>query len=660
MAENESRVILTATDRTQQAFASVRASLAGLGQNLGAFQASLAGLGVGVGVGALVGAFKQTTSEMARLDDAAEQTGASVESLSSLLNTLKPSGVGLEQITDVAGKLTKSMAGAGEGGKRAAEAFQALGVSTKDTAGNLRPVDEVLKELADSLSQYADGSNKVALAQALLGKAGAQYLPLLKDLAETQRVAGTVSAEQAAAAEKLEKSLGKLAVAVNALKVDAFSGLIEKLAAFGDKLVEVASKAGSFQQAMVALLGRGTVDDRIQQEIDQIKRLAAIRQEYVAGTRTTVQKLRDIAANEDSVELIDKKLRAATSSLNALRAVVRVSQREDSALKAQEDRGFKPTAGEAPRISAAGVAGARTSVSEAERLLETLNKQLDTTKKLSKEQEVLGAIGRGEVSGLNAALEQQILLRAVQIDKVEEAARALSLLVKQEGDRQRIEDEATSAYKRANDELDRQASAWRDQITPAREYLRQLEAINEQEKIYARDPGRGMSPFEAQVARGVLEAKNAPGEVTDEVKELDDAARQLGLTMSSAFEDAVVGGKDLREVLKGLGQDIARIALRKLVTERLAGFITGLIPKASGGSVFGGTPYLVGERGPEMFVPAGNGTIVPNGAGGVAITQNISVASGATRGEVLTAMYQAKEAAKAEIMQSMRRGGAFA
>jgi hypothetical protein len=36
--------------------------------------------------------------------------------------------------------------------------------------------------------------------------------------------------------------------------------------------------------------------------------------------------------------------------------------------------------------------------------------------------------------------------------------------------------------------------------------------------------------------------------------------------------------------------------------------------KAAGGSVYAGTPYIVGERGPEMFVPNVNGTIVPNGA----------------------------------------------
>ena len=37
-------------------------------------------------------------------------------------------------------------------------------------------------------------------------------------------------------------------------------------------------------------------------------------------------------------------------------------------------------------------------------------------------------------------------------------------------------------------------------------------------------------------------------------------------------------------------------------------------PRATGGPVTAGQPYLVGERGPELFVPAGNGRIVPNAA----------------------------------------------
>lgn len=51
--------------------------------------------------------------------------------------------------------------------------------------------------------------------------------------------------------------------------------------------------------------------------------------------------------------------------------------------------------------------------------------------------------------------------------------------------------------------------------------------------------------------------------------------------------------------------------------------ITG---KATGGPVSGGTPYFVGEQGPELFVPSSSGSIVPNGSlggiGGISVTVN--------------------------------------
>lgn len=45
----------------------------------------------------------------------------------------------------------------------------------------------------------------------------------------------------------------------------------------------------------------------------------------------------------------------------------------------------------------------------------------------------------------------------------------------------------------------------------------------------------------------------------------------------------------------------------------LLGSILGLPGRATGGPVAPGRGYLVGERGPELFVPTTSGTVVPNG-----------------------------------------------
>lgn len=105
-----------------------------------------------------------------------------------------------------------------------------------------------------------------------------------------------------------------------------------------------------------------------------------------------------------------------------------------------------------------------------------------------------------------------------------------------------------------------------------------------------------------------LRAEKAGYEETDEFmrrlkeqsKEVDSIAKDLGLSFTSAFEDAIVGGKGLRDVLQGLEQDLLRILTRKLVTEPLGNAITGAIGeggfdlggilKSIAGSLFGGLP----------------------------------------------------------------------
>ena len=52
-------------------------------------------------------------------------------------------------------------------------------------------------------------------------------------------------------------------------------------------------------------------------------------------------------------------------------------------------------------------------------------------------------------------------------------------------------------------------------------------------------------------------------------------------------------------------------------------FTTGIPGRAIGGSVQSGSPYMVGERGPELFVPSRSGSIVPNNKMGSGMVVNV-------------------------------------
>jgi phage-related minor tail protein len=90
-------------------------------------------------------------------------------------------------------------------------------------------------------------------------------------------------------------------------------------------------------------------------------------------------------------------------------------------------------------------------------------------------------------------------------------------------------------------------------------------------------------------------------------------------------------------------------------------FVKGLTGKAIGGPVQAGQPYMVGERGPEMFVPNQSGSIVPNdkmgGGGGITVVNNVD-ASGAGSDvdlKIRAAMQQSSEQTVATIQNLMRR-----
>jgi hypothetical protein len=84
--------------------------------------------------------------------------------------------------------------------------------------------------------------------------------------------------------------------------------------------------------------------------------------------------------------------------------------------------------------------------------------------------------------------------------------------------------------------------------------------------------------------------------------------------------------------------------------------------RAAGGPVEAGARYLVGENGPEPFVPRVPGTILPNSAlqngvgQAVTIHQTFNVGQGASRADMVAAAKAGRDEAVSTIMRMSRNG----
>ena len=157
---------------------------------------------------------------------------------------------------------------------------------------------------------------------------------------------------------------------------------------------------------------------------------------------------------------------------------------------------------------------------------------------------------------------------------------------------------------------------------------------------------------------------------------MNDISKTMESAMSSGFMSIVDGTQKPIEAFKNMARLIIAELYKVLVVKQLVGSfdaatgtgtgLTGMLMsafggfRANGGPVSGGTPYIVGERGPELFVPSRNGTIVPNGAGaGVTVIQNNTFGAGVSRAEINAMMPKIVEVTKAAVMDAKRRGGSY-
>ena len=580
MADNKTQIVITAKDETRAAIASAQAGMQQLADaankvGFGGFSGGIAALAGGAALTKLV---TDTIHWAAALDDLAEKTGASVESLGGLAKVASISGTSIETVENGLIRLSKALAGADEEAKGAGRAIEALGLDPE----KLRAMDtgDALKAVAEKMAQFRDGTGKTALALDLFGKSGAQLLPYLKDLSENLSATGKITAEQAAAAEALEKAWRRTTTEGGAVAkglvldllpafayvVDVVKGAKIGVAQFGASLAVVANDVYTAFR-VIAAAGSNVTDPKA--GIAQIKEILDERARFVE------------AANED--------------------------------LQARMG-GYKSTYDEVQKLLAGGGKQLPTLDYTSKGPKEAKVAKVKAEKELSPEDMAYGGY-KGAYRDFTDAIKRVTDNAAAAADaevQIEEQKQAeLRALI---GD--------TTTYRIA--EIEKQKEALRTAL--------EVGTIDDSQFAEA------MKLREEAIAKLTAGAKD---EFKDLERAIDGWGKNSAKAIA---DFAISGKVSFSDMAKSIISDMMQMIVYQNITKPLFDGIktSGLFAditsalgfgggRAIGGAVSPGNYYVVGERGPEILVPGTSGNIIPNGAaaggGGVVVNVN-NTASG--------------------------------
>ena len=305
-------------------------------------------------------------------------------------------------------------------------------------------------------------------------------------------------------------------------------------------------------------------------------------------------------------------------------------------------------------------------------------------------------------SGTAANIKEEIKAAEEEVAKLERSLEGLGTNRNDAGSETRI----TRDLKEANEQLDKLKSSL--EAAEAREttaefdiQLEDLKNINKElttavqrEKIIGEEKRKEFD-LEQQIAAirkefdgeeearlvNLAKSNHRLREQKTEIERINEAAKRqkeifkqigdsIATGVSDALVDAILHTQSLAQAASALLNDIARQFLRLGINTLLSTFggpFASLPTFANGGRPTVGRASIVGEKGPELFVPTSAGTIIPNDRIGGGITNNIVVNVDASGSNVEGDEQQSRElglvlstAIQAQLIQEKRPGGLLA
>jgi len=173
-----------------------------------------------------------------------------------------------------------------------------------------------------------------------------------------------------------------------------------------------------------------------------------------------------------------------------------------------------------------------------------------------------------------------------------------------------------------------------------------------------------------RIRDGVIINKDLKEQATN-AKKVQDAFEKIATSVQDDIKEGIKGlikgTSTLADMLNKVADKFLDLAIDQAFGSFGGGGIFGFLGnifKANGGPVAGGNPYVVGEKGPELFVPKASGTIVPNnqlgGGGSTSVVVNVDASGTSAEGDEPDAAQLGRiigSVVQAELVKESRPGG---
>lgn len=555
-------------------------ALRGAGKVLGGFvaitkMATVALLGLSAAFSALV---LRQAAVIDRIGKVSKVTGVAAETLQRFSFAAELAGVSTDQAQVALRRFSRRLGEAQRGTGELAPTLKRLGINLKDSNGEFKSAEEVLFDLADAIAETENKSEALSIAFKAFDSEGAELVNVLNQGGDAMRALFDEA-----------DSLGAI------LSADAIKG-VEK---FNDEFTKLQKLISGISNQFVAALSPA-LTEVTEDFVEFLKQLAK--------TNGGFENFGEFLKNE-FIDIVITIVRVFGSLANILISVTNhiinfarrlnvpgIPELSEDAQKAAENLGKLESA----LLSAGGVPGVRAGVG-VEDLIEILEEGGFAVEEFRKRVDDI------YFPNLAGARENVKQLREDVINFIIEAQKEAQKLFSEEaGEFEPFNIESIIEYLEKLKE-----------VTPViednnNEVEKQLTFFEKIAALLALMPGRMQEfidkviDFE-QIFENVAARLGTPIERLQ--KTLEDGLVKGVEIFEDTLTDAILQGK---ADFSALGDHIKQVLAKALVQRFITGPILAAFGLASGGPAKAGQPYIVGEEGPELFIPRNSGTVIPN------------------------------------------------